>query len=307
MKRKGLLLLFCCFVSLYVKPQSDIRINTINSNSESTYYINPASISTNYTAIFSLVARNQWNSFDGAPKSLYATATGYSEQLRSQIGAKIFSERVGYTYQSSVSLSYAYNAQLNRTWEVRFGIAGVYYNQSYDVSKIDLLGSDLAVLELIRTGHYFNADFGMEAISSDYKIGLSLRNVVSPFLNNKINKSIMNNVNTLYGMYRYRTYSIIDVGAGLALIQAERSLQGEAFASLYFRKSLGEQDFGQIGLYYRSWNEIGFILGIDLLPSLRMLYSYDYNIGGLARSAWGTHELMLIYKFGERRYCSTCW
>ena len=321
MKKTGGIILFLILAMCSkLSAQSDNRISNFNSFWENTYYINPAAINTGYEGVFSMAARHQWTGFDGAPKSALATVARFFEPKQMQLGARVFTEKIGYTGQTSVAISYAYNVKFDYYWELRFGMAASYHNQYYDVSKISVQDYDDPLINSLKQvsqyHHYLNADFGVELMSKDVKLGASLKNLTGLFgVDKKIDflktddLAFLSNVNYLYGMYRKHTGKITDMTIGAGLIHSGKRLQGEANMSFYFRLKENGDNFMQIGAFYRSVNEVGALVGIDLpddWSAWRVLYSYDYNFSRISTSAWGTHEITLVYKW-KKNPCVTCW
>ena len=71
--------------------------------------------------------------------------------------------------------------------------------------------------------------------------------------------------------------------------------------------NLQQNNIFQIGLFYRTWYEMGLLLGIDVTSAFHLSYSYDFNVSNIRRHSIGTHELMLTYKFKEKPPCINCW
>jgi hypothetical protein len=74
----------------------------------------------------------------------------------------------------------------------------------------------------------------------------------------------------------------------------------------YF-KVTQESDAFQAGLFFRTWNEMGILFGINLTKQIHLSYSYDYNVGGISRSSVGTQELILTYNLPKEWRCKNCW
>ena len=71
--------------------QTNIRLNHYWENP---YTVTPAFISNLGVAEFSAAARKQWVNFDGAPTSLYLTASTYLEDWHTQLGVKAFADKI---------------------------------------------------------------------------------------------------------------------------------------------------------------------------------------------------------------------
>lgn len=298
--KKLLIILMSCFAVITAHAQSDIRINSYLENS---YYINPASINKHYTAELSMVARKQWTNFPGSPRTFYATATTYFEDYNTQIGLKAFTDKIGYTSSTNIALSYAYNIKLTKEWFLLLGINGSYENLSYDQSQINMQ-DDPYIYDLSMNRHYFNSDFGFEFRHfDDLRIGFSSRNLFSLFTDNTDQeKRLQTNSNYLYIRNRSNISHFLDLGYGACGIQYGDFYQLELNFSTFLRWR--DDEYVQLGLMYRTKNEIGFLLGFDVTPQFRIAYSYDYHTGVISNSSNGTHELMLTVRLGKLFNCN---
>lgn len=282
--------------------QSNIRINNYWDNN--LYYINSASINEQYQKVVSLAARNQGVGYNGAPSTYFATGTFYSDDMHTQFGVKAVQDVVGYTLASEITFSYAYSIPLTRDCQLNLGMGLSSQRVSYDASKINLASTgDTFLYEQIKTVSRFNADLGLEINTSEWKLGLSSQRVASRFIpeNNRFP-----NTNFLYWVYRRRDYgTAMDFGYGLSGIQYNKIYQGEANLMAYF-KAEDQRDIFGVGLFYRTWNEVGALLGFDLSRSLYFSYCYNFSVGGILNSNSGAHELIMTYHFEKLRNCKHC-
>jgi len=292
-----LLLLFMC----KVMAQNNIRINDYWDN---TYYINPAGIHESDWMRFSTVARKQWLNFPGAPTTFFATSSIYLKSLRTQFGLKAMMDQAGYTNISQINLSYGYLLPINEGWALKFGLAGTYQSISFDMDKISSADSDDPDLyEHYKRQDYLNADLGFELTDKFWTVGVVSQNIPSLFFN--INKQF-SNTNFVYASYRQYNHDYINLGFGACAIQERNVYQMEFNAMSYF-KLTQEMNAFQVGLFYRTWREMGVMFGIDLSKNLFMTYNYDFNIGEIRRKSLGTHELMLVLKLKPTERCVNCW
>ena len=281
--------------------QSNIRLNNYW---DKTYFINPASINDLSLAEFNMAVRKQWVGFPGAPSTLFATATTYLEDLHTQFGLKVVQDKIGYTNTTAIDLSYAYSMQLQSDWQLHLGLAVCYQNLSYDMSSVIFpTADDPTVYERLLNENNFNSHLGAELTNHFWKFGASSQNIFSLFSN--INKQFPN-INTLYGMYRQNSHDYVNMGYGVSGIQYGNLYQMEFNLTSYFRIT-PKTDAFQVGLFYRTWNEMGAIFGIDLTKAFHLSYSYDFNVGGISRSSVGTQEVILTYKLPKEWKCKNCW
>ena len=299
MKKIGCLL-FIHVVMFSLIAQSNIRLNNFWDR---TYFINPASINDLSLAEFNMAARKQWIGFPGAPSTLFASGTTYLESMHTQFGIKVLQDKIGVTNTSDIDLAYAYSLELQRNWKLNMGLGVCYQLLSYDMNSLVLpTDDDPVIYEKLLKENNFNANLGMELTNKFWKIGASSQNLFSLFSNSKQ----FVNTNFVYAMYREYSHDYINLGYGACGIQYGNLYQMELNMTGYF-KITPQSDAFQVGLFYRTWNEMGAIFGIDLTKQIHLSYSYDYNVGGISRSSVGTQELILTYKLPKEWRCKNCW
>jgi len=277
--------------------QSNIRLNDFVEN---TYNINPASIKFDYFAEFSIASRKQWMSLPGSPLTFFAYGTAYIESKKTQLGIKLLQDKIGFTSNTDIDISYAYSVKLDRRWRLNLGLAGSYQMTTYDLSKLFPTVSDPTVSSLLVDENNFNADFGLEFTSKSLRFGASSQNILSLFDENQFS-----NTNYIYAMYRQNRDELINLGVGICGINYGDFLQAELNLTSYINLSK-DNDLLRLGLFYRTLSEMGVVMGVDLSNLMSITYSYDFSLGGVTKNSIGTHELVLSYKLNKIFKCRNC-
>lgn len=287
-------------ITLMVVGQSNIRLNDLWSNP---YYINVASVDESYFANVNIAARKQWLNFPGSPSTAFAAARVYFDDYYTQLGFKMIQDKIGYTSTTDLSLSYAYTLVFYNGWHMNLGVGGSYQALSYDLSKIQSYADfDPAVYDKLNFYSNLNADAGLEITNRGIRLGLSTQNMFSLF--NKENK-LRPNTNYAYAMYRQTNDRFLNVGIGVCGIQYDKMFQAEFNATTYMKVG-ANKDALQLGVIYRTIEEMGFIAGFDLGKFAHVSYSYDFNLGGISKRSLGTHELVFNYKIDRKKQCQHC-
>ena len=301
MMKKTILFVLFALVPILVTGQSNIRFN---NDWNKTYMINPASITDQCLAEFNMAARQQWVGFEGAPTTLFASGTLYIDELYTQFGLKVLQDKIGFTSTTDIDLTYAYVMRVNNTWKLNMGLGLSFQALGYDVSKVQSpTGSDPLVLDRLLNESNVNSDLGFELTNKFYRFGFASQNIFSLF--SPINK-MFTNTNYLYGIYRDSNHDFFNLGYGVGGIQYSNMFQMEFNITGYFKATPTTHPF-QIGLVYRTRNEVGALFGFDVTRKFRVSYSYDYNFSGISNSSYGTHELMLTYRMDKVFQCKNCW
>jgi type IX secretion system PorP/SprF family membrane protein len=308
--RKIVIMLVLSVMCLSGFSQSNIRPTHYWENP---YTVTPAYIDENSTAEFSIITRNQWVGFDGAPVTYFGTATRYFSKYRMQLGLKAFSDKIGYTAANNISLSYSYLVKLNEDWRMNLGIAPSYQNTNYDISKIVLENlNDPDVYNGLNSENRFNFDFGVEFVKKSennlLRFGVAGQNLYSIFFNKTdiYNKSFKNNANFAYAVYRSCSKSDFDFSVGATGIMYSKELklnlyQAELYGAIIYKKE--ECDKAKLGVFYRTPKEVGPIFTVFIKDNFSFSYSYDYNFSSIGHHSTGTHELMLRYRMGKAKPC----
>lgn len=305
--KKIILLILLSLLFFRGFAQSNIRLNNYWGNPLN---INPSAIYDKYMAVFSVAAHNQWIGFPGAPKTYSASASTYLEDYHTQLGIKLFQDKIGYTYTTNIGLNYGYAIPYRYDWQMHLGLGVNYQLLNYDLSQVKLSSADNEVYQDLASEKYFNADLGMEITNKALRFGLASQNIFTLFYPD--NNKIQTNTNFVYAKYRYYTNDIVNYGIGVCGIQYSNIYQMEFNATGYFkfsnRSGLQTQpDLFDIGMYYRSSGELGLIFGFNITDDFHVGFSYDYHMKGIRQSSYGTNEIVLTYNLERKPICHNCW
>ena len=275
-------------------------------------YLNPAFSGLVNDYRIATTYRRQWAAI---PKGLETNIASFDYNLKkinSGIGIYAMNDRSGglALQSNNIALSYAYQLKLNKEWNLRLGLQGVYIQRSAGYSNLvfgDQIdnGTDNSAENL----RDFNAGF------ADFGTGLMLYNKIfwTGFSIFHINEPVK------------------QTEVGVMQIPMRISLQGGAkipvnpygFPRMYISPSFlyqNQGDFDQldlgmnffyeplvVGLWYRglpvkqdaedniSRDAIAALIGLQV-RSLWIGYSYDLNVSGLAGQSGGSHEISLIFE-----------
>jgi len=285
-----------------VFSQSNIRLNNYWEN---TYYINPASIYSEYQFVASGAYRKQWIGFKGAPETEYLTfaarlyTNGTQNNQIGQIGVKVYHDIIGYTEFVNISPSFSRSVRLNTKWLMNLGFAYKIQYISFDFTKATFESEKEDLLIFTDETIWSDSDFdvGVEFVSNSFLLGAAIQNLRT-FWNDNL---LQTNSNFVYGMYRRECDNNFDLLLGACFIKNENVYQGEFTASGIIKTQ--KLPVFQIGLYYRTQKEIGALFGLDLCNAWRLAVSYDYHVKDKSHGSFGTPEVLLICKFGKIKDC----
>lgn len=311
--KKIIIVITSFLVVLSVHSQTNIRMNNFWGDMQ---HLSPAFIYDKYKAVANVAVRKQWLGVDGAPTTFFASGTTFSEKNKTQYGFAFIQDKIGYTSTSNLNFSFAYAINLSTAWQLHLGVGANYQYRGFDLSRVNMTnGTDnLPYLRLVNS-NAFNADFGSEVTNSNMKMGFASHNLISLFSQKE---ALQTNTNFLYFKYYQKTYSIVDLSAGVCGIHNAdmygdlHNFQAEFSVTSYFKYLnnnglMNKASVFDVGLFYRTQSEAGVIFGFDVNSSLHISYSYDYHFGALRTSSFGTNEIMLTFNIKEKPVCHNCW
>jgi type IX secretion system PorP/SprF family membrane protein len=217
------------------------------------------------------------------------------------LGIKAFHDLIGYTELLNLAPSFAHLFRLNGDrMRVSMGLAYKVQRISFDFSSATTgLPDDPALYRNETRWNVHNADIGIELVNRSFIIGASGQNIVSLFTGEK--DELQTNTNFLYVMNRIPFDNSFHLLSGITAIKNDQLFQMEFMTSVLLR-TRNTPDF-QIGAFYRTIREFGVLFGMDISDSMKLAFSYDYNISGISHNSYGSPEIMLLWKFGKIGNC----
>ena len=261
------------------------------------FLINPALAGThNY---FQVVSNNrfQWIGFTDAPITNTLSVYGPVVKYPMGWGASLSYDVTGPISIGSIYGAYSYNYTLNEDMKIAAGLNLGMLQYKIDFSKIDFENeTDDPVVNGAKENYYIpDATLGFYFYSSTYYAGL----VVSHLLNNKINigsdptgESRLRSHFYLNAGYKYYINRDWALEPSLVLKKVfPAPFQLDFNARVWYRNML----WG--GISYRTQEALSILLGYVYDKKIYIGYSYDVVLNPLISHNYGSHELMLGYRF----------
>ncbi|HRE97677.1 MAG TPA: type IX secretion system membrane protein PorP/SprF [Flavobacteriales bacterium] len=294
---KRTLLYLLVFISVQAFGQNQINMGQYMVHQP---FMNPASISSYSKVTFAGFYRSQWTQFDGAPVTQGFNAIVPLKRNKHTVSFTAFHDAIGINNNSEVSASYAYSMKTGLNAYLSFGIS----------ASLDLLQADYAKLHTIDPNDPLfqsasplvplpDFKFGMYFHKNRFYAGLALPN----FMNNKIEFTSsgaskgtsgfdFDNLHFyLHTGYAFRLNDKWDLNTSTLIKEVSGApVQFDLNAQLMFKLIIG------FGTSYRSSREILGMITAQIIPTLKMSYGYEYNIGQIGKFSNGSHEILLIYQ-----------
>lgn len=299
-KTKGIrLLLPLALLWLNTQAQYDISFTQYMNNE---MFINPAYTGTREATAITLLSRNQWVGFDGAPKT--QTFTLHSPvQKNWGLGFSAMNEKIGITKQLKFLGSYGYQIKLNRMEKLSFGLSGGISSLKEDFASLNLKDqNDLAFPFGAGSAIAPQAGFGMYFYSKHYFAGFSIPRLIKNSIVSDGTIKLKNTAAPRHWHYYITAGYVKKISPDFKLkptlmikevrgapMQAEISVQGLL------------KQFCWLGISYRTGDAISVLTGLHLTSQLRVFYSYDYTINKLTNYNSGSHEITVGYDFARKK------
>lgn len=287
--------------------QADISLSTHWFNRGS---YNPASIArTDYIYLFSNV-RAQWTNIDGAPKVLNIQASDYIHSLRSAFGLSLVSDQIGLTQTINPMFTYAFRISNETDWSVSMGISAGIFSRSINGS----LFNPVTVIDpslLYKTENVSNPDanLGAEFQNKNFVIGLSTTHLFS--IGKPDNLFLNTNHRYVYFIYKNTDLELFNYDAGLMAVNRNNLTVLEVNGVIHLKKQNGLSNMSNemldLGVSYRTSNQLSLMFGINISPNLKVGYAYDQSfIPGYNQNS--TNEIILNYRIPSKAatICEQC-
>lgn len=286
-----ILVLFLIFFNNSSYAQQEQIYTHYDMNSLS---INPAYAGSNAKTSVTLLSRRQWTALSGAPN--YNTLTA-SQTLNNDFafGLTVKQGTIGSFKNTSplselnVSANLAYHKTLTKTLRLSVGLKLGYFNNSFDISKLDLYHNiDPIFSQRSYSINVPSTGFGTYLYSENSFIGFSCPQMIF------VQKDEPNYANTNH--YQLSVGHVININdnEGLKFTSQIRHTSNAPlqmdFNSHYFREKVGSA-----GLFFRTEGDIGLMFMGEIKNNLKLFYSWDSKIKPLNEYVRYSHEFGLQY------------
>lgn len=286
------LLLTSSLISLVSLAQQDPQFS---QNMFSRLSINPAYAGSNGAICATLIGRNQWVGFEGAPKTGILSLDAPVSLLHGGLGLNLGYDELGFEQTMSFRLAYAYRLEMP-SGNLGIGIdAGIMqksiegnfiYNDLGDPS-IPASGSGIsATAPDFSLGVYYNND--------NLFVGFSSTHLSEGDLKYGTVQSAISRHYYIMAGYSYDLTSSLTLKPSTLIKTDAASTQFD----LNINALYNNQFWG--GLSYRMSDAIVAMVGLNITDNLKFGYAYDITTSALKKHSSNTHEIMLSYCFNVK-------
>lgn len=265
--------------------------------------LNPAYAGSHVQLSTSVMYRNQWVNFDGAPQTVFFSGHTSLWKERMGLGLLISDDRIGSYSNQNIYASYAFIIKMP-TGKLAMGLQAGINILSADYSELNLDDMDDVSFASLTGKAKPNFGTGIYYYNDKLYAGFSV-----PFLlNSGFSKAA--SAESIINELRAARYYYLTGGMKFPLnrnktVQFQPSIlvrgQEGAPLSMDINGSLIFYDLFNVGLSYRNIDAVVSYIDIKLNESFHFSYSYDWTTSDINRASNGTHEFMINYRVRLRR------
>jgi len=280
----------------FAQQDAQFSMNMFNKLS-----VNPGYAGTNKALCATLLYRQQWTSFPGAPKT-GLLSVDYGQVLHGGVGLTVDQDQLGFDKTLKAKLAYSFHLALGASGTLGIGIDAGMIQKSIsgnfiapDGSTTAQPGNDLAIPWNVAAVKTYDIGLGLYYTTSKLYVGLSSLHLPEQDLKK---------TNTLYDFnYKVaRHYYVMagykfNIGNQFAVTPSVLAKSDAASTQLDINLLAKWNNLIFVGVSYRLTDAIVGIVGLerDINPkmSARFGYSYDITTSAIKNHSNGTHEIML--------------
>ena len=270
------------------------------------YYVNDIAInpaisgSKSYNSL-TMLTRQQWLGFEGAPLSTNISYHG-SLNNRSAMGGYLMFDKAFPSTQANLNLNYAYHIPLNYDdVKLSFGLGAklMYHNLDFNIDDLPP-GVDPAYSSKSYDKTLADASSGVYFYGKDFYVGFSISNMFQSSFNTEVNGSphLNSEYRNYYGMGAYRFRIInndwqLEPSLLIRKMQYQSSVTDVTTRILYLENTWA-------GLTYRNNGTAIVSFGFGA-KNMHFSYSYDHSFAGeIMQYTYGTHEIGIAFRISTK-------
>jgi type IX secretion system PorP/SprF family membrane protein len=284
MKKIYILAFLFCMGSQLLRAQHDAMYTQYMFNP---LLINPAYAGSADALDVTVLNRNQWVGFDGAPRTSTFSAHSPLKDNRINFGLTVTDDHFGLSHQDKISLIYAYRISFRHS-ALFLGVQGGINMVRTNLSQVATTTPGDQVFYGQDERHLSpEAGFGIYYKTQRFYAGFSAPSLYPENSIEKISEHpwllTSGYVFDLAGDFRLKP-SILFKYIPASPLEADLNLNA-------YYKSFG------LGVSYRTNDALSFLAEINLNAQMKAGYAYDLTLSPLGTYSRGSHEIMLRYTF----------
>jgi type IX secretion system PorP/SprF family membrane protein len=294
---KKLLITFIFLNSLLnIRAQQEVMVSQYMFNG---IFLNPAYSGSHKYFSSSLLHREQWVNFEGAPQTSLLAIDGPLYNQKMGVGLLMAHDKIGVTQQDDIYANYSYFLKLGKG-KLGFGIKAGVSNYIAKVDDLIVWDAEDQNFSGVRKSALL-AKFGCGAyyFTDRYYLGLSIPSLLAYDPDHNFDLSMENS--TVIRKHYYLTSGyVFDAGEKFKLkpsflLKYQPAAPVEAdinFTAMYLNTIA-------LGASYRTKDAVSVMIEYQANQRFRVGYAYDITTSKIRHYSSGSHEIMLGYDFGK--------
>ena len=261
--------------------------------------VNPSRLVDESDNKITLMIRDQWASFDGAPVTQTIMYNHVTDSLYKG-GISIMNDVTGPISIINANIYGAYAIPLTNNNKIALGLSAFFMQYSIDNSQITLENDgilDPAMDGIVEKVDGNGLNISTSYISNKFYLGFAAQNIMASSLDIGSNKEN----NQLEKHYYIHSGLTIDLNENYFL---QPSVMVNKIGALPIQLDMNVRanynDLLWSGISYRVNDAFVTLFGVNFGPS-SLAYSYDITTSSLASPSSGTHSLLFSYKFKKKQ------
>lgn len=262
--------------------------------------LNPAYAGSQVQFSTSLIHRDQWVNFPGAPVTDMFSMHAAFVDSKVGVGVLLSNDRIGIHNDLGFYGMFAYRITTS-AGVLSAGLQGGFNNINTDFDKLNIKDASDNLLQgkVSALNPNFGAGLYFTSTNNRSFAGLSV-----PYI---LNSQFVEVESVLSEARRYRYYYLYGgttfrAGANIK-VKPSVLLRFQEGAPLTFDLTFAAvfYDVMKIGATYRLNDNFTFLVDMELLEPLHIGYAYEYTLSEIRRYSAGTHEIMINFRFKSER------
>jgi type IX secretion system PorP/SprF family membrane protein len=282
-----------CFLissSSLIYGQQEIMVSQYMFNG---LFLNPAYAGSHKYFSSTLLYRNQWVDFNGAPKSLLLAVDGPLMNQKMGVGLILANDKIGATNQSDMYLNYSYILPFEKG-KLAFGLKAGASQYRYNAGDLVLWdANDEKFNGTTQSAFIPKFGFGTFYFTNNAYAGIAVPSLL--YYNGSSNFTLPVSKHFYFtGGYVMQLEERWKLKPSfLVKYQKAAPLQADINITAMFMDQVA------LGLSYRTKDAVIVLLEYQANLRFRIGYAYDFTTSAIRKYTSGSHEIMIGYDFGK--------
>jgi type IX secretion system PorP/SprF family membrane protein len=241
--------------------------------------------------------RKQWAGLPESPQAQYFTGHTPLKNPNMAMGLQVFNEKFAIKNNFGATLAYTYRVHITPYTWMAFSLSGGFASYSINWNDVTLETANDQVFGGNESSIGPQAGFGWSIYNDRFFGGIS----IPEFFTHNFEELDGTNFNPEKMDYLVTGGYMLDLSTSISFqpsFMAKINQETGSWADLSGTLIYNNLIWG--GITYRTREELIIHTGWNLLPQLRMAYSYDYSLGDIGQFNQGSHEISIQYDFGYK-------